>query len=291
MFGTLYGTALGILGRSGVASLLERRTFGSGRFPHIRALGYHGTPPRARDSLRRQFSWLRERYRSVDEAGLAALLGGNRAEDRPGVVLSFDDGLADNYRVAAPLLEEFGFRGWFFVTGTLPGLDAEAGRRFCAEATIYADPGNRDRPGMDWDELRDLVGRGHIVGCHTMRHTRFHGGIDPGTLRDELAGATDAILRETGTRPSAFAWVGGETPAVYAREGLRALRETGFRFAFTTKSRPVRPGDDPLILHRTIVDADLDLDVFRMKVLGVSDLAHRRARAAIESSFAREPDR
>lgn len=42
------------------------------------------------------------------------------AADKPAVVVTFDDGFADNFATACPLLEEFSARGVFFVTTSLP---------------------------------------------------------------------------------------------------------------------------------------------------------------------------
>lgn len=272
---------LGLFARTGAAAILERLDMTDVR--KARVVAYHGTSPRAKDAFRRMLDYLAERYVGLDEEGLASFLAGDWQHDRPGLAITFDDGLRSNFEVAAPLLEERGFRGWFFATGGLPGLPAEEQAAFCARNALVAAT-EEGRIAMDWAELRDLVRRGHAVGCHTHSHARLHSGIGEDEARRELADCVRAIEDATGSRPRSFAWVGGES-WTYGPGGMMALRGAGFDFAFSTKSGPVKPGDEPLCLHRTVLDADMDFDVFRLKLHGLSDLVHRRARRRLEREF------
>ncbi|MHB8622282.1 MAG: polysaccharide deacetylase family protein [Sulfuricaulis sp.] len=76
--------------------------------------------------------------------GLALLKAGDR-HDRPLVTITFDDGYADNFRVAAPILKTFGLLATFFVVAGLIGTDGElwydiAARRWLsATAATLAD--------------------------------------------------------------------------------------------------------------------------------------------------------
>jgi peptidoglycan/xylan/chitin deacetylase (PgdA/CDA1 family) len=64
-------------------------------------------------------------------------------------VISFDDGHASHHRYALPLLEQFGYRGTFFVIAGFIGK----------------------RSGfMSWDELRELHSCGHSVQSHGWSH-------------------------------------------------------------------------------------------------------------------------
>jgi len=272
---------LGFVARTGAATLLERLDLAKHR--HGRIVAFHGTPRRAADSFRRMLDYLAARYFGLDEEGLSRFIAGDWPHDRPGIAITFDDGLRSNYEVAAPLLEERGFRGWFFATGGLPGLSASEQAAFCERNALIAAT-EEGRIAMDWSELRDLSRRGHVIGCHTHSHVRFHEGVDEETAREEIADSADAIERGTGIRPRSFAWVGGES-WTYGRGGMRALAGAGFRFAFSTKAGAARPGDEPLCLHRIVLDADMDFDVFRLKLHGLSDLVHRRARRRLEREF------
>ena len=65
------------------------------------------------------------------------------------VALTFDDSLKDHLLVAAPMLEERGWRG-----------------TFC----IVTDWIGRDDSRLSWDDVRELVRRGHEIATHTASH-------------------------------------------------------------------------------------------------------------------------
>ncbi len=281
-----YNAAVAAAARAGAWRLAERRE--AARGPRlIRAVAYHGTPRAHRDALARQLDYLAARYANVGEEELVAFMRGEpRAE--PGVIVSFDDGLEDNYRVAAPLLEERGLRGWFFVVTGLLDCPEDSQRRFCAEHDVIAGP-DAGRLGMSWDEARDLVARGHVLGCHGAGHLRYKDDVADGAIRADLSEARERMKAELGSYPRSFAWVGGE-PDTYKPASAALAAELGFSLLFTTLSAPAlgaQPagGPAPYLLHRTVLDADMDYRAAALKIGILSDLAHAGARAALASAL------
>ena len=65
------------------------------------------------------------------------------------VALTFDDSLKDHLLIAAPMLEERGWRG-----------------TFC----IVTDWVGKDSSKLTWDDVRELVRRGHEIATHTKTH-------------------------------------------------------------------------------------------------------------------------
>lgn len=75
--------------------------------------------------FRRQMAALARRCNVVTlEQGLAAIKAGETSE-RPMVVLTFDDGYADNVQIAAPIMNAHDLRGTFFVVAGLVGTRDE----------------------------------------------------------------------------------------------------------------------------------------------------------------------
>lgn len=259
----------------------------------LRAVAYHGTPVSARDAFVRQLDFLVRHFQSVDEAGLGRFARGDLARNsvvekptvgKPLLIISFDDGLLNNYEVAAPLLEERGLVGWFFVASGLVGLPDTAQVAFCREHEISlgveGESGQTGRIAMSWAELADLSRRGHVIGCHTATHRRMRGKIAETVLSQEIYGPKRMLEETLGKQVYSFAWVGGE-PDTYSRIVFEALPKAGFKYAFTTQSAPYKQGEDPLLVHRTVLDADMGYVMFRLKVAGLSDLVHigRRGRS------------
>src|SRR5208337_3082649 len=92
---------------------LERRLIPGG---YIRAINYHGTSQDTAENFERQLAFYARHYTSVSLTDLDRFFQLQRWDKkRPGLIISFDDGLSSNYSVAASLLEKYGFLGWFFV--------------------------------------------------------------------------------------------------------------------------------------------------------------------------------
>lgn len=248
---------------------------------HIQALYYHDVPPGEAGAFEAQLRWLRARYVPVGPGELATLLAGQWPHDRPGALLTFDDGLRSHAEVVAPLLEAHGFTGWFFVpTGFVdcPVTDqaAFAVRHRIGTRTAWPD----GRLALTAAEVRSLARR-HVVGGHTVHHLRLGEGHAEATLTREILGGRDRLVELTGRPVTTFAWVGGEE-ATYGRTASKIITAAGFSFVFRTLAAPIRPGDSPQALHRHSVESSLPAEVFRFQLCGLMDLAYaaRRRRVA-----------
>ena len=247
----------------------------------VRCVNYHGTPTESLASLDRHFAYFRRHFRGVGLADLEALLSGRWPHDRPGILISFDDGLRSNVE-AVPLLESHGFTGWFFVpTGfvDVPVAEQDAfadAHRIDNRRGRYAD----GRVALSWDEVRSLD-RNHIVGCHTHSHYRLVAGSPPETLEREIGSAKALLERQLGHPVPTFCWVGGEEET-YSRAAAESLRSAGFRYAFGTCSAPTVRGTDRFLLHRTHLEADWPLELVEFQLCGIADWfnASKRARVA-----------
>src|SRR5262249_18775090 len=101
---------------------------GAGRFMH--AVNFHGTPLALREMFVRQLEWLRSRFTVLNPVAGRSFWENTAPSHRSCVLLTFDDGLASNFFVAAPVLESLGLRGVFFVNPGFAELDGPAARDF-----------------------------------------------------------------------------------------------------------------------------------------------------------------
>jgi peptidoglycan/xylan/chitin deacetylase (PgdA/CDA1 family) len=125
------------------------------------------------------------------------------------VRLTFDDGGASAHTVIAPLLEERGWRGHFFIPTDYVG-----------------------QPGfMGPDEIRDLHVRGHIIGSHSCSHPPRISHCSPNEIEREWResiGRLSSILGEdvvTASVPGGF----------YSLEVARYAAAAGIRTLFTSE--------------------------------------------------------
>lgn len=193
-------------------------------------------PPRA-DRVRRdltvsptdfraQLAWLRDNgYTTVSLRELFdALAAGVPLPEKP-VVLTFDDGYADNYTNAFPLLLEFGMRGTFFVL------------------TDLVEERNRDY--MTWEQLVEMQQAGMEIGSHTRDHPRLP-GKPPAFIVSEVQGSADRLAERLGQPPTAFSYPHGR----YDLGVIHLVHEAGYRVAVTTEQGTTHTTGNLLTLKR-----------------------------------------
>lgn len=268
-----------LLERTGAAERLLRAKERSG--PHVRCVNYHSVPPERAEAFDRQVRWFADRYEFVGPKELAALIEGHWPHRRPGVLFSFDDGCRTHAEVVAPVLEKHGAVGWFSVPSGFCDVPEAEQRAWAREHAIsaWAPPGD-PRLAMTWEQVRELDRR-HVIVSHTRDHVRLAEALGEEAVRRQIFDDKRALEARLGHEVLAFAWVGGEEFA-YSAAGARAIEAAGFRFAFGTNNRVVRPGDDPLRIERTNLETGFPLDVLRFQISGLLDwiYAGKRRRLA-----------
>ncbi|HEU5149616.1 MAG TPA: polysaccharide deacetylase family protein [Iamia sp.] len=191
------------------------------------------------------------------DAALDALDAG---DDRPTVVLTFDDGFADVRDPALPILVEHGLPFTVYLaTGYLGG-------EMHWDGSTAKAPG----PALSWDDVEALVATGLCtIGNHT------HGHVRPEVVTEaDIDECTEAISERLGivARHYAYPW-GIPVPAL--EPALRAR----FRSAVTGELGRNLPGVDPLRLRRVPVRGSDPLEFFAAKLTG--RLGPERAYGAI----------
>src|SRR5262245_48743646 len=197
--------------------------------PFIRIVNYHDVAPCHARSFERHLQFFQRRFIVTDRAGLAGLLSGHWRHDRPGLLITFDDGLKSHAEVAAPLLEKHGMVGWFFVPTEFVDTPRERQRAYGQNHRISwsREPGS-DLGALTWDDVRRLDKNHHIVGCHTTTHMRLSQRLTAEELHCEIPQAKARLEAELGHEVDVFCWVGGEESS-YSATAAEAIRQAGFR--------------------------------------------------------------
>lgn len=170
-------------------------------------------------------------------------------DDRPKVVLTFDDGFADVATTALPLLQAHGLPFTLYVaTGYI-------GAQMQWDGSTAKAPG----PALTWAQLEVLAAEPLCtIGNHTDTHVR------PERLTvEELDTCTDALQRHLGVTPRHFAYTWG-IPVPDKEPELRQR----FASAVTGTLGRDHPGVDPIRLHRVPVRQTDPIDFFHAKLTG-----------------------
>jgi len=248
----------------------------------VRAVNYHATAEADRESLRSHIRYYQRGFANVGPADLKAFVAGGMSLERPGLMITFDDGFRNNYAVAAELLDEVGMKGFFFVpSGFIECAGNRAAARQFVDGQLLEPWRESDFMPMSWDETRDLVRRGHGLGCHTMSHQALGRGQKPETLYQEIVEAKVAIEHAVGTAIEAFCWPFGSLSS-YSKVAFDLVRQH-YKYGFTTFGAPLRVGDSLYAIDRSPVEASAGLSRVRCAVEGITELWLARRRRRFEA--------
>jgi len=194
----------------------------------------------------------------VDADWLLRWVAGEAPQVPRPTLLTFDDGLANLYEQALPILRAEQVPALVFVVaGQVGGTSA-----------WEPHPAHRQLPALTWERMREMQEEGIAFGSHTMTHPRLS-GLPEERCRWELA-ESKRILEEGLGRPvETLAYPYGD-----CNERIeRAAQELGYRAAFTTVPGLNSPTTDRLALRRMNVRRWSYLPLFRRKLARMARLA------------------
>lgn len=215
-------------------------------------LMYHhvGDLPADADAIRKSLTVSQERFEqemkylsdegfvTVRLADLAdALRSGTPLPDKA-IVLSFDDGYADNYVNVFPTLKDYGFTGTFFVIS-----------------------GRADFPSPDymtWDQILELASNGMEIGSHSATHRYNLGSTYAATQRAEIVPPDARFQDKIPNWVRIFSYPSGS----YNQYTLDLLQQLGYVAAVTTRQGTLQDSAAPLELRRVRIRGEWTFDQF-----------------------------
>jgi peptidoglycan/xylan/chitin deacetylase (PgdA/CDA1 family) len=167
------------------------------------------------------------------------------------VVLTIDDGYADNGKIAAAILERHGFGATIFLV---------SGRLGAVNDWSDAAP-LRGRELLSVQQLDPLRDRGIEFGAHTLTHPCLPDVADE-AVAEEVESSRFALEEALSTPIRTFAYPYGQLDD----RTLAAVQRAGFLSACTTEPRLARLDDHPLLIPRLEIKGGDSLWRFLLKV-------------------------
>jgi peptidoglycan/xylan/chitin deacetylase (PgdA/CDA1 family) len=201
--------------------------------------------------------WIKKRHRVVGpDATLTPLPG-------PAVLVTLDDGYADNYHEALPVLRAEGIRALIFLVAGYAGTDN----------LLQHDEGGPVETNrlLRWEEVRDCDSRYVEFGSHGWSHRRLSTIADDVQMAQEVFLSKQRIEEESG-RPVRFFSFPFGVEGDYDARATGMVREAGYQAAFNAKYGENREGVDAFDLYRIGVERSDNLFTLRAKLNGALDL-------------------
>jgi len=248
---------------------------------HIRVINYHGTPESYAANLSMHLQYYAKRYSNVNYDDLESFFNNRKwHKSKPGLIISFDDGLKSNYNVAIPLLEKYEFTGWFCIPFDFINTSPDKQSLFMRQNSISEVPElTKDRMAMNWEELNDLKKK-HVIICHTKSHYRMNETDSAETLHDEIVNSKKMLEEKLCMPVNIFCWVGGETES-YTKEAVNTIKKAQYKYSFMTNNYPILPDTQPLEIQRTNIESSDTIQTVKFYLSGIYDLYYFNKRKKV----------
>ena len=212
------------------------------------------------EAFRQQMSYLAGHgHRVLSLAELYRALDAGDTLPQRSVVLTFDDGFADNFLHAYPVLRTYAFPAMIFLT---------VGFISSATLPVFSDK-NLLFPPLTWEQVNEMSKHSISFGSHTLFHPMLP-TLAEQDARREIADSRSVLRERLGHPVEFFCYPrGASSPTIQ-----KLVQQAGYTGACSTIPGPVHFGSDRFALPRTYIGKDDSLEDFRKKLCGAYDVLH-----------------
>lgn len=184
-----------------------------------------------KEQFREQMQYLKDNgYTTLTLNELFAFFENNMPVPYKSVVLTFDDGYADNYTNAFPILKEFGFKATVF---------------------MITDTVDKNKSYLNSLQLKEMDTYGFDIESHTLDHEELN-KLSYAQQLNELKKSKLFLETLLNKQVNYIAYPVGK----YNKETVKAAKEAGYKMAFTTNGTWSDKTDGIYTLDRVYISAD-----------------------------------
>ncbi|HOL23024.1 MAG TPA: polysaccharide deacetylase family protein [bacterium] len=167
------------------------------------------------------------------------------------LLITFDDGYADNLWYALPVLKQLNIVPIIFLTVNYIGTDIIFSR--------YSDK-EKDR-FLNWKEVKEMSEAGVIFGSHSLSHPHLT-QLNEKKLIEEVSLSKKIIEEKTGKEVLYFCYPYGD----FNEKVIEKVKESGYKSAFVTPPRGKKVKETDYTLIRTGIYGHNNFLMFRIKI-------------------------
>lgn len=207
--------------------------------------GYHIDP----ETFEYQIRTLKERFVSLTLNEVVAFAKGDFNLKKNGFAITFDDGWADNFVYAYPILKKHNVPATIFIPTNF--ISSKRIKKFdyleaksMAKAINTSSEEECSSEFLTWEEISNMK---PLIQIESHGHSHLHLPKNPPEkIKNDLGDSIKIITEKTGRRPKHLAWPFGE----YSETALEMAKEVGFEACLTTRIGAVKRGDNLYELKR-----------------------------------------
>lgn len=197
------------------------------------------------------------------------------------VLVTLDDGLKSQKRLADQVLKPMGIKAAFFVPTAFVGLSGREARAFAKERffpkNAVSAAAGKTFDAMSWDELRELHAQGHTIGAHTHTHPMLS-ELTTKQQQWEIVDSANMLSRELGCEVTQFAYPFGSLGSV--NEASVKLAGDRFEVCYSNIRGMLSEQNSHTFLYRQNIVPGVPINEAIAAVEGRLDWRYRGARKA-----------
>ena len=184
-----------------------------------------------------------QRYTPITIADYARIIRTSAPlPDRP-IIITFDDGFADFYSTAFPILQEFRFSASLYVV-----------TRYIGGTSKWLRPeGEHDRMMITWSQLSEIQKAGIECGTHSETHIHLD-TANPNDAREEIFRSKDVLEQKLGNPVHSIAYPYGH----FTKTVRKYVIDAGYAVACAVRNAMSHSHDDLYGLARITISHDTD---------------------------------
>ena len=180
------------------------------------------------------------------------------SDNKKAVLITFDDGFYNNYLNAVRILDRNKIKALFFIAAEELG-----------KGSFSWLPGNNYGRPLNWQEVKEISARGHLIGSHTLNH-KCLSKIDRDDLKKEIFESKKIIEKNIQKEVKYISYPFGFYDSF--NEKIKNLcKEAGYKAAFSNILGDVNKNSDLYELRRVRISKKDKGLRFIMKLAGAYD--------------------
>jgi peptidoglycan/xylan/chitin deacetylase (PgdA/CDA1 family) len=227
-------------------------------------INYHGTPSSVMDNFEEHLDYYMQNFNviSPDEFVTTCSTGKMPYGRRPSLLMTFDDGMKNNLNILSAL-EQRNIRAFFFVIPAF--IDSPVPREYLSTVirpgySNSIETEENDFLPMGWDDLKELLTKGHKIGSHTFSHSLLRN--DPEDKSGfEIIESRKLLEQKLSVEVPYFCSINNTDHSIGPVQ--EAMVRKNYDFHFTTYYGDNLPQPDSQRIQRTNVEAYWNLNEVR----------------------------
>ncbi|WMM26342.1 polysaccharide deacetylase family protein [Tissierella sp. MB52-C2] len=189
------------------------------------------------EEFRKQIQYIKENnYTVLTLNELYEIFNKNLPIPEKSVVITFDDGYADNYKYAYPILKEFGIKATIFV---------------------ITDTIDEDNNYLNSQQIKELQNNGIDIQDHTCQHIE----LDKLTYEKQLETinkSKEYLEKLLNKKVNYISYPYGK----YNEDTIKAVKDAGYLMGFTTKEKTAKKSNGIYAINRIYINSLDEFSVF-----------------------------